>query len=173
MACLKICAGDLREKAIIRSPRNIKDSYGGTETAWYQKGEIYCTIKQGSGSEGTNRQHIENRATVEFITRYRSDLRYDDEIIFDCWPHNVIALDDIDRRKQYIKITTRKGDRPIDRIDLFDNLITLPNGEEVLTPDGESVVLPLLTAIKTPKEINVKLPSGKTVTNSEPDTCGV
>lgn len=169
-----MCAGDLRHVVQLRSPRWSDDGYGGSENEFVQKGQMFCKVIEQSGRETEHRQRLEGKRIVKFITRYRKDLRQDDEIIFECYPHNILQINDLDRLHRFIEITTERGEKPIDKIDIVDELYVLTiAGEVMIDNSNEAIVQNNNAPISNISGLNLRAIDGETITALNDSTCGV
>ena len=174
MGCSNICVGDMRQVAQVIAPRWEDTEYGGSTNQYVQKGQMYCMVQETSGSETEHRQRLEGRRTVKFITRYRNDLRQDDELVFECFRHNIIQINDLDRRHRWLEITTERGQHIHEKIDIVNELYLLTfDGEEMVDHANEAIVEGFNLPMSNTDDFNYKTFDDETLVTHEADNCGV
>lgn len=138
MSCFGICAGDLKHKVKILYGVKTKDGMGGFEEVFYQKGFIFAKVQEKRGTENMQHQRKETRRLTEFTCRYRPDLRMGDILEFENWKYEITWINDIDKRKRWLKIEAERGIEPLERIE-FNDYVIFHNDEPVYDQNGEVV----------------------------------
>ena len=106
----KICAGDLNEVVSYQEATRADDGAGGTAApVWAEKFVIYCKVVEKSGKEAFQHQRLETQNTVEFMTRYRSDITTLGRLVLDGKNHNIRRVDDINRAGEWLLIVADAG----------------------------------------------------------------
>jgi len=110
MACEEVCAGELRHAVSYQEAIRTPNSSGGTGSpVWSEQAVLMCKIRELSGKEAFMHHRLESQAVAEFTARYRSDLKTEGRLVVDGESFNIRWLNDVDRRKRWIKIVAERG----------------------------------------------------------------
>ena len=173
-SCKDYKAGDLRNTAILMAPKYEDDGCGGDQGFFVQKGKMLCKVVNKSGSRSFFRQADEQMRTVVFIARFRNDIQPEDEIVFKGWRHTITSSINVEEKNIWMVIDTIRGERPIDQVDIANELLIYDsNGNVELTPEGEAVSHPFNNPVKDDSEQNETMPDGGTVFTLDKSTVGI
>jgi len=105
----KICPTDFDEYATVEQLTNTPDGAGGFSSVWSTRVNIWCQVTEKSGNETIDGNRLETVETVEFLAHYDSTIVTTDRISYDGSYYNIRRVDDLNRKRQYLKITAESG----------------------------------------------------------------
>ncbi|WP_042833204.1 phage head closure protein [Thermoanaerobacter sp. YS13] len=100
--------GDMRHRIILQKKVDITDADGFTTQQWQDVATVWAAVENLSGREYWQAAAVQAENTVKFTIRYRQDLDTSMRIKFRDKYYNIIAIDNIKYRNEYIEIKTQE-----------------------------------------------------------------
>jgi SPP1 family predicted phage head-tail adaptor len=107
---LKVCAKDFTEQVAIEALTLTSDGAGGQAQSWTLRGNVWAIIEQKSGSDPEVSGRIATREGYQITIRYWADVATKDRVEVDGKYFRVVRIDDIERKKKFMKLYVESDD---------------------------------------------------------------
>jgi len=101
-------AGELRYRITLQKKIDITDNEGFTKPDWDDVATVWAAVENLHGREYWEAAAIQAENTVKFTIRYRPDVDQTMRIIFRGKVYNILSVDNIKYRNEFIEIKARE-----------------------------------------------------------------
>ena len=108
MKCCDINAGKLRTPIKLERKTTTPDGAGGFVTTWQEYANTKAYVKALSGMERFVSERVESQVKYTAVIRFR-DIKASDRVIIDHEAYNIVAVYDVEMRKQWLKLDLALG----------------------------------------------------------------
>lgn len=111
MKCCDYSGGDLRTACSFQRVTETPDGSGGYTRAWaaISGAPDRCSYKSASGSERYSSARVEANYRGRIVIRYFAGITAADRVLIDGLAYQILWVDDIDRRKQWLALDLAGG----------------------------------------------------------------
>jgi len=102
-------SGRLRDRLVLQSPSNTRDSYGASVPGWYTEGTVWGSIEVLSGREYFSQQSVQAEAEVRIVMRYNSSIDETWRITNGGLYYAIVSVINNDTRDRMMTIMCREG----------------------------------------------------------------
>lgn len=113
MKCAKICPSEFDTPFVVEDPTIVEDDCGGDEQkTWLVKiSPLWCKFVEKSGGETFVQHGQQVRARCEITTHFRTDINENMRLVDENGIYyNIKRVKDIEKKHQYLLITTELGE---------------------------------------------------------------
>lgn len=100
--------GDLRHRITLQKYIETTDDEGFSTQQWQDIATVWASVENLFGREYWQAAAIQAENTVKFTIRYRKDISSDMRIIFQGQQYEIISLDNIKYKNEYIEIKAKE-----------------------------------------------------------------
>lgn len=106
---MKLRSGDLRHYICIEAPvEGVPDMYGRRRVTWEEYARVYAKVADVSGREFYAAAAYQMEDVVTFTIRWLSDLRNDMRIVFESGIYEIIEINHLGYRRDFMSVKTRR-----------------------------------------------------------------
>ena len=109
MPCQSYCTGEMKHQVTVERGTTSDDDCGRRTTTWIPVDNIFCAIKQKSGSEKFAQDTIRTVKMKSFITRYGVDIVESDRLLFNGQYYNIKTINNVAERDIWLEIDAEQG----------------------------------------------------------------
>jgi SPP1 family predicted phage head-tail adaptor len=103
-----ISIGDLRHRITLQKRIDTTDADGFTTQQWQDVATVWAAVENLHGREYWEAAAVQAENTVKFTIRYRADVDTSMRIKFRDKYYNIVAIDNIKYRNEYIEIKAQE-----------------------------------------------------------------